>query len=826
MSACPSGDQLRRFVNNELSDSEYVGVERHVTACANCQADLDALTTLDHSFVELSIAQRFQRGGEVDAGLSVLMRRLRDHPPENWTSSPEETSSDAALPFAGPYDDDAPLGWLGQYQVLRELGSGVTGRVFEAQDTRLGRRVAIKVLHPQLANQPLARARFEREARAVAAIEDEHIAKVYEVGLSFELPPFIVMEFIAGESLDARLRRDRALPAADAAEIARQIALGLEAGHRRGIVHRDVKPSNVLLDAVHRRAKLVDFGLARVEETTEPLTEDGSIAGTPAYMSPEQIQQPQDADARSDVYSLGVILYEMLAGERPFRGVMRMVLFQALNEEPISPRHLNDRIPRDLETICLKAMSKEPSRRYATASALADDLQRWSEGRPVLARPVGPLGQAWRWCRRNSKLAALNAVVAVVLLAGATDLARYARPTDQLRQDAEQSRYDAEQQKRIAKQWDSKAQRLAHLLVFDAQDALGEKPETWAQRKLLLETTLAQLSSSKPTSLDAATRQTLVIGHNRLGDLWREHNELTDAQTQYRAARALLEEAGEARSTSHRQLLAETESNLGAVALQRGDHSAAKSSFQTALREAESVSADISDHHSITVSDQTALRLSALRTQRRILSQLAACAIATNSLTELVEFQQSRLNVLDRLASLEPTHHEWQRECAVERLRMADLLWQRGRREEAIAQARRSYESLSQLPSPTDRSALLRDCVTAAGCLANFLIETAALDDARPVLEQGVAWGELLLANSVVELSDQKAQVVLQRNLAFVEFRLGQNVQADRRLEALKQTLTQLEQSGRNADLTELLEWVTAQRSELAALPRIQQERP
>jgi hypothetical protein len=197
-----------------------------------------------------------------------------------------------------------------------------------------------------------------------------------------------------------------------------QVALGLAAAHARGVVHRDIKPSNILLDAGSGRAKLTDFGLARVLAADASASQSGGIVGTPAYMSPEQILSPSRIDARSDIYSLGVVLYELLTGERPFRGLAHMVLQHVVHDEPRSPRSLNDSIPRDLETITLKCLAKEPARRYATAQALADDLEHWAKGQPIQARPIGAAERLIRWCRRNPAVGGLTAAAALLLVAG------------------------------------------------------------------------------------------------------------------------------------------------------------------------------------------------------------------------------------------------------------------------------------------------------------------------------------------------------------------------------------------------------------------------
>ncbi len=311
---------------------------------------------------------------------------------------------------ADPYASDAGIpAQLAGYTLIRELGRGGMGVVYLARQAGLNRLVCVKVLlsGPWAGESEVLR--FLREAEAAASLRHPNIVGIHELGQA-DGRHFFAMEYVEGRVL-ADLVRDGPLPADRAAGYVREIAGAVDYAHREGILHRDLKPSNVLIDA-DDRARITDFGLARRIDAPSggSLTATGAIVGTPAYMPPEQAAPASGMTGpRSDVYALGAILYELVTGRPPFRGETPLdTLVQVRTIEPVRPGLLNPRLSPDLETIVLKCLEKEPARRYESARALADDLGRLLEHRPIHARPVSRARQAWRWCRRHPFLAVLG----------------------------------------------------------------------------------------------------------------------------------------------------------------------------------------------------------------------------------------------------------------------------------------------------------------------------------------------------------------------------------------------------------------------------------
>lgn len=416
-SVCPHQDALLEFAVGKIGGSSWDSIAQHVETCAECQERLEQLDSACDELVsqlqQMEAAPRSTGCDDQDWAGAVLSRAAGTHG--------EQIAADAGRSLArrlleGPVR-------LDRFELRSELGVGSFGYVFEAWDPHLQRIVALKVQRAGNLASPEEVERFLREARSAAQLKHPSIVSLYETRQTEDGVWFLVCEYIDGATLEARLKRGPLEPR-EAAEIAAGLADALHYAHEHGVVHRDIKPSNVIIDQ-KGRAHVMDFGLAKRDTGDLSMTSDGRVLGTPAYMSPEQAAgDSHQVDARTDIYSLGVVLYEMITGERPFHGNRRLLLLQVLEDDPRPPRRLNPRVPRDLEVVCLKAMSKNPGRRFGSAGEMAADLRRYLRGQPVLARPMGSFERTARWCRRYPLAVSVLAAVILGSAAGLWYLSR------------------------------------------------------------------------------------------------------------------------------------------------------------------------------------------------------------------------------------------------------------------------------------------------------------------------------------------------------------------------------------------------------------------
>lgn len=425
-------------------------------ACPSCgkkyQVDSDSLgrtgrcKSCDHSF-ELKRSDRdtprVQNTADTDVGNRSLPSRGNDLHPAGQSQT------------------------LGRFQMDPEWEprSGGFGTVYKAWDPVLERDVALKVPHPGLLSQDQDQQRYLREPKAAARLQHPNIVQVFDANLEGDTI-YIASAFIAGRSLEDAIQTAR-LDFRRSALIVQKLAEALHYAHHQGVVHRDVKPANIMLDSKDE-PMLMDFGLAQIQEATDRLSQDGTVLGTPVYMPPEQAKGAiAEVGPHSDQYSLGVVLYEMLTGERPFSGPPELVISLVINQEPERPSSHNPGIPRDLETICLKAMAKEPTTRYATCHDFAGDLQRWLNDQPIQARRSSVAERFSRWCRRNPLVAGLSGLSATLLvLATVVSAVGYANTSAAL--------VDAKVQREIAKKKGKETERQFRVAERERNRAMAE----------------------------------------------------------------------------------------------------------------------------------------------------------------------------------------------------------------------------------------------------------------------------------------------------------------------------------------------------------------
>jgi serine/threonine protein kinase len=544
------------------------------------------------------------------------------------STPPKESVAESS---AGDTAVDRPL--VPGYEILGKLGRGGMGVVYHARQLGLNRSVALKMILAGAEETELAR--FRAEAEAVAQLQHPNIVQIYEVGEA-NGRPFFSLEFVDSGSLDQWLNGTPLAPD-QAAALVETLARAMAAAHRCGIVHRDLKPANVLLQNLTQRRqdakkeeereeerntpgsssalcalaslrevlpKITDFGLAKRLDLPAGQTQSGAILGTPSYMAPEQAGgKGRELGPAADLYALGAILYECLTGRPPFRAATTMdTVLQVLHDEPVPPRRLQPTVPRDLDSICLKCLEKDPRQRYTTGEALAEDLRRFRAGEPIAARRPGPLGRAWRWSRRNRALAAALAATALCLILGtaistalalwALANAREARSSAAQAAAREREVRDEQEKTRAALAAEARRRRQTREALDTLTDGvvgelLARRQGLEPEQKAFLENVLRlQEEFARDVGDDVESLQGAAEGHRRVAAIQHRLSRLAEAEAAFRAALALYERLDQvnpgARSQAARQ--ASCWNDLGNLLREAGRNREADEALQRALQ--------------------------------------------------------------------------------------------------------------------------------------------------------------------------------------------------------------------------------------------------
>jgi serine/threonine-protein kinase len=523
-----------------------------------------------------------------------------DHVRTDPSGTVDHVARDQASADSSPTDSTEQR--VAGYEILSVLGRGAMGVVYKARQRGLKRLVALKmILSGEHASEHDV-GRFRTEAEAVARLQHANIVQIYEVGED-NGRPFFSLEYIDGTSLDRKLKGTPLKPE-QSAVLLRDMAEAMAYAHAHGVIHRDLKPANILLtgDGV---PKIGDFGLAkRIDEEESGLTRTGAILGTPSYMPPEQaLGLATEVGPLSDVYSLGAILYEMLTGRPPFRGTGVLdTLNQLRTREPVPPSQLQAGVPRDLETICLKCLQKDRTRRYAGARELADDMKRFLAGEPILARPVSQAERAWRWCKRNPSWTAAIASFVVVIVGWAISASLLWRQAEHARARETEARIEADNQKTQAIQAGERQRETATVSIKQLMELVARLYGRLQNRRLSTQATTevrqlrAAVLNDLTESLTAVSKQIrkaatttfadLVAAQQR-GDLLKDLGQVEEAKAVYREGHKAALERVEAEPDNDRARgnLGVMETRLGHVAMElEGDARTARTHYEEARR--------------------------------------------------------------------------------------------------------------------------------------------------------------------------------------------------------------------------------------------------
>jgi serine/threonine-protein kinase len=447
---CPDRQTLVDFHAGRLSDSGLVAVGAHIATCPACEKLLCEIANAgeDTLGVRLQGCLRAEPVSTITEPAYRAMEAAAKDIPAQCTMSADKAQD---APEGSTEEDlETPLDvQIGPYMILGVLGRGGMGVVYRARHTTIGQRVALKMIRLGAQHRSDLLDRFRTEAQAIARLQHPNIVRLYSYD-EHKGQPYFVMELIEGRSLANKLK-DGLLEFRDAAKLIQTLACAVAYAHSQHVIHRDLKPANVLLTAdgeTNLTPKVADFGLAKLLDEEGPgWTSTDGILGTPSYMAPEQAEgRPNDIDQRTDVYALGAILYELFTGQPPFLGKTKIETLRLVVErEIVAPARRRQGLPADLEAVCLKCLEADAAKRYQSAQALGDDLDRWLRGEPTLARPLNWAGRVKRWVRTRSRLVAAAVLVTAVVGVAITlslrgpelDRASHADPSEAQRMDSE-----------------------------------------------------------------------------------------------------------------------------------------------------------------------------------------------------------------------------------------------------------------------------------------------------------------------------------------------------------------------------------------------------
>jgi eukaryotic-like serine/threonine-protein kinase len=509
----------------------------------------------------------------------------------------ETIVSGADTQFSRPQKSRGPVIGSGQtfgdYELISPLGQGGMGVVYKARQKSANRLVALKIIRPDRMSsmtevtQRRMVDRFRAEAHAAARLQHDNLVTVYDVG-EIDGCHYFSMQYVEGGCLSDQIS-DRSLDSREAATFLEPVCRAVHAAHEEGILHRDIKPANILIEDGTLRPRIADFGLAKLQNEDQELTRSGEAMGTPSYMPPEQFGDAASATARSDIYSIGATLYHLLSGRPPFKAATSMATMrQVLNVEPVALRELNPEVDQDVETICMKCLEKEPDRRFQTAAEVADELQRFIKGEPILSRPISRPERVWRWCRRNPIIASLSGLAATSMIIAVVSFAVAYFETDAARKKVEASLDEtAKAQKLSEASFQDALAAVNDFFTHVSEDRLLNEPGTEELRHELLE--LARDYYQRflnRRSDDPTVRDEVALSHFRVGLIVEELDSPQAAVESYEKARdlqlALLadlpdENSKELKAT--KRALSRTLNALARVATNSGDLDVAEELF-------------------------------------------------------------------------------------------------------------------------------------------------------------------------------------------------------------------------------------------------------